>query len=152
MKLIKHLAFCSLILTLGCKNNKVDLTKNDSLKKSWERNVSVEEANKIIDSATKNIHTSKVDVFIYKGDKGYNEKEAKLAKDFVLKALHLHPTKENDIQCDFCITDSSYQVEYGSIMSNPEPHLHTIFYRFYPKSKKILNGLTFEEIEYKKLN
>lgn len=56
MILLKYsLPFCLIfILGCSCNNNKSKLTKDDSLKKSWERNVTPEEAIRLIDSSTKN--------------------------------------------------------------------------------------------------
>ena len=74
MKLIKHLVFCSLILTLGCKNNKVDLTKNDSLKKSLkEKEISEDDERRSQDDVQKI-----TDKFIAEIDKLLQLKESEL--------------------------------------------------------------------------
>ena len=137
-----------LILALGCKNSKVDLSKIDTLKQTSSRDVTLEEALKILDSLKSHTDTSELEVFIYSGEKGYNENEAQFAVDFVNKVLNLSSTSGYFFQSAFCITDSSYMVEYVTTISKPEPHSSSTFYRFYPKTKKILNGVTFEEIKY----
>jgi hypothetical protein len=148
MKSIKYVALICLYLFFGCKDSKVDLSKTDTLKQSSLRDVTYEEAKRILDSATRNMDTSNIEVFIYSGEKGYNENEAQFAVDFVNKVLNLSSTSGYFFQSAFCITDSSYLVEYVTTISKPEPHSSSTFYRFYPKTKKILNGVTFEEIKY----
>jgi len=134
---------------LACKINKVDLSNDDSSNVPTLRNFSKDEAIKIIENSAKKIDTTKIDFFIHKGDKGFNEMQAQFAIDFIIRSLNLHPLNKDVFQSSFCVTDSSYLVEYDNIISKPKAKFKSTFYRFYPKSKKILDGITFEEILYK---
>jgi len=145
MKLIKHLAFCSLILTLGCKNNKVDLTKNDSLKKSWERNVSVEEANRILDSSVNVKSNDHIKNFEEKDWATPELKEVQTKfKTIYIKKTNYH--QKGYINFIILSYDSTNQ-QYYIAVDNDKPGQLCKFWFFNPTSKEIKNECDVDSLK-----
>lgn len=145
MRLINYSATWCLILTLGCTNNKVDLTKNVSLKKSWERNVSVEEANRILDSSVNVKSNDHIKNFEEKDLTTPELKEVKTK----FKTIYFEKTKYhqkgyiNFIVLSYDSTNQEYYID----VDNDKPGQFCKFWFFNPKSNMIKNECDIDSLK-----
>ena len=130
----------------SCKNHeKTKSIKFDTVQNIWERNLTSSDAKRLIDSVTKNV-TDK-DIILYQGDKGFYIDEAIKAQKFVVKVLQLESINKENISCGYFPIDSSYQVVVDRILNKDK--MVSSFYRYFPKRKIILNGVTFDTVYQK---
>ncbi|MEI7979699.1 MAG: hypothetical protein WCI53_12700 [Bacteroidota bacterium] len=129
------------VTTLSCNYNNSKKEKN-------LKEVNLSQALQILDSVKKNVkYEGTEDTALYMGDKGFDVQGAKKAQNFVVKVLGLDDVSKDNIDCYFFLNDSSYMIEIRSPMSKERSY--STFYRFYPKTKVILNGVSFDTIKYK---
>jgi hypothetical protein len=117
-------------------NNQTDSTKLP--------NVSPANALKIIDSVTKDIPPIKADDILYENDKGYNKEAAEKAKQFVLEKMEISVRKNQEISVGFIPLDSSYLIQILTPTGGNRSQSN--FFQYYPKTKVILNGVTFDTL------
>lgn len=129
----KNIISLLFLITLSCTSNN-----------SNSNNYSMEEAKKIIDSASKNIDDIVEDSIIYKGMKGFNQILAKKAENYVFKRLDIEISNNVIIETGFLPNDSSYLIQMIIPMSNETST--SKFYHFYSKSGVIIDGITFDTI------
>ncbi len=147
MKLRTLILVLSVIFIFNsCKNHKkTELIKIDTIQHPWDKNLTPNDAKRLIDSVTKNITDN--DIILYKGDKGFYIDEANKAQKFVVKVLQLESINKENISCGYFPVDSSYLVEFDRILNKDK--MVSSFYRYYPKRKIILNGVTFDTVYQK---
>jgi hypothetical protein len=136
----------SILIFNSCKNTKTrESNKIDTIPHPWEKSISTDNAKILIDSVTKNIKDN--DIILYQGDKGFYIDEANRAQKFVVKVLKLENTDEENISCGYFPNDSSYFIKVDRKLNSNK--LISNFYKFYPKTKIILNGVTLDTVYHK---
>jgi hypothetical protein len=147
---ITFLAFCFITFSTSC-----DKKKKESSRPNEYPTVSLEEANKILSDKTSIDTTELLEHNLIAPENSlFNEKEAKESLKKLIKRLAQNRLIDNinlgvkTIKVDsYDATDKCYKFYQIGSTNVPNKELVVGWWNYYPKTNKIINGITFEELK-----